>query len=286
MPGGGSSTRPPKSSQRTPSSRHTLHDLADRLPLGRRAVERSLARDDEVGRASLAREVDPLEHDGRTRHELALRATRAPRRGHRPRPRRAARRTGRAPTSPASRASSSSTCSGVAPFCGPNARAAPRSPSSGLRTSQRTCRSRPLSDSPTTSSNPAPPSTVAVSPSPTRIGPERLASDRHEQLAKAATRGLERVELARPEPAQPDHLGRLDDRRPILEDEVARLDRRGRADPKQALSATRRRGSLRRPPPCPRRRRRREARPPRGRRRASRPPGPSPPRPRTGRPCS
>ena len=81
-------------------------------------------------------EADQLEHELGARHELARRARRASRRARRPRPRPACPRPAqlrhrlraapRAPRRPP----------GVAPFCGPNARAAPRSPSSGFATSQ------------------------------------------------------------------------------------------------------------------------------------------------------
>ena len=124
-----------------------------------------------------------------------------------------------------SRASSTSTCSGEAPFCGPNARAAPRSPSSGFLTSQSTWRSRRVSESPTTSSSPAPPSTVAVSPRPTRIEPDVSSATESRSSPRPRLEAVSGSSSSSDEEPQPDRLGRLDHSAAVSEHEEPRPHR-------------------------------------------------------------
>ena len=285
MPGGGSSTRPPKSSQRTPSSRHTFTtsptafpsvDERSRVPspVTTRSAERAWPAKSIRSSTTAAPETSLPPSDasaapkptGRTRAgQLGVRAQLR----HPGEPRLELvhlLRSGALLRAERSRGASL-----------PEQRVADVTEDLQVTAAQR------FADDLEQPGSAVDRRRIAE---PDEDRPRGLASDRHEHLAKAATRGLERVELrpARAGAAPPPRPPRRPPTRPPGRGSAPRP--RGRAGPKQGLSSTRRRGSLRRPPPCFRRRPRQEAPPPRGRRRASRPPGPSPPRARTGRPCS
>ena len=143
-----------------------IEDRAGDLPVPRLAVEAALADHDRLGAGQAAVEVEGSA--GRTRSPPAA----APRRG--PRGLRRGRR--RRPTSPcpggrggvprrsrSSRSVRRLTCSGEAPFCGPNTIAAA---SNGIRTSQASSRSISPIPPPCSiaATAPSPPSLVAVPP--------------------------------------------------------------------------------------------------------------------------
>ena len=129
-----SSTRPPKSTQRTPSSRaRRARPRPAPCPRSVVAVDRALAGDDEVGPRGPLAEADRLEHVGRARDELG--AERGERRAE-PARRAAARELARAAARrPRTRRSSSATSSASAPFCGP--KSARRLDERGARVAER-----------------------------------------------------------------------------------------------------------------------------------------------------
>src|SRR5829696_4468187 len=153
--------RPPKSAQRTPTSRHTWTAVPEALPSSVPAsTVPSPVTTTAAARARSRNPIRPSTSSAPETSSAPSAANAAPRPPAAPAPGTSA--TGRRLRRTARRASSSSTCLRVAPFCGPKARAAPRGPRSGFRTSQaaRTGTGKP----PSTCISPAPPSTVAESP--------------------------------------------------------------------------------------------------------------------------
>ena len=119
-----SSTRPPKRTQRTPSSSHARSASPGALPSNVVAVDGALAGDDEVGRRGALAEAERVEHIGRAgdelgaeRRERGAEAAGGARSGELgERLQRGRRSAARAPP----------TSSASAPFCGPNRRGASR----------------------------------------------------------------------------------------------------------------------------------------------------------------
>ena len=98
---------------------------------------------------------------------------------------------------------------------------------------------------------PAPPSTVALPPRQTSSDCGRCGQRREHQLAEAAARQRERVALVLgDEPAEADRLRRLDDRRPVRQEQPPRRDGRpsgSRDDRRAPLAAACPREHLGRP---------------------------------------
>ena len=156
----------------------------------------------------------------------------------------------------ASRSSSRLTARGLAPFCGPKRRGAS---ASVVRTSQRTVVG--TGSRLTTSRRPAPPSTVALPPRPTRsaAGAARSAASTSSPNPRLDATSGSRSRAARR--GRPIAAAASTTARPSGSSSQ-RAEPAGRADPRRPRSASRRRA----PPPVPRRfprpRRRRGARSP------------------------
>ena len=170
--------------------------------------------------------------------ERRRRAPRAPRRARPPRPRPGRSRKGASSSSAARRASSSSTAAGPAPFCGPKTRAAPRSPSSGLRTSQSTRTgsvAEPRADDGTHRG-------AAVDgrrPADADEHRRRALGQRGEQqLAEPGARRAQRIALVLGEQRQPDRLGRLDHRRAVVAAAASWAEPAARAHRRRSRCAT------------------------------------------------
>ena len=133
-PANSSTTRPPKTTQRTAEARAALRHDPGGLALGSRPVDLTFARDDELAALELRVESDEIEHRRRAGNEIG--AERRERGAETSSRTRAGKRgVGRELGDGGEPALETTTSCGDAPFCGPNSRAAS---ASSVRTSQRT----------------------------------------------------------------------------------------------------------------------------------------------------